>query len=178
MTGTQLCLTCGSIIRGQRRPLVTMTPFSVEKESAGRPAMFQSRTSLGSARNRAKSKSSEAGTFSALICSTRAGTRAEIPGYHPIPSSQQATVPGRTQRLICSTCCYRHQLPNLPHADLHLCAAKQLLQLGQGKLNPPRLCSRKQPLQGNGCVSVSPSFARCSWTTRPGIRWGRGRRSS
>ena len=53
---------------GQRRPRVTITPFSVEKESEGRPWMFQSRTALGSARKRAKSKCSDAGMVSALTC--------------------------------------------------------------------------------------------------------------
>lgn len=60
-------------MRGQRVLRVTMTPFSTEKESAGRPAMLQSLTSLGSARNDAKSNSSEAGRFSALTCTTDLG---------------------------------------------------------------------------------------------------------
>ena len=58
-------------MRGQRELRVTMTPFSTEKESAGRPAMVQSRTSLGSARKDAKSNSSDAGRFKAFTC--RAG---------------------------------------------------------------------------------------------------------
>jgi len=53
---------------GQRVPRVTITPFSVEKESEGRPWMFQSRTALGSARNMEKSKFSEAGIPRALTC--------------------------------------------------------------------------------------------------------------
>ena len=53
---------------GQRVPRVTMTPFSVEKLSEGSPWMFQSRTFLGSARNSAKSKFSDAGMCSALTC--------------------------------------------------------------------------------------------------------------
>ena len=60
--------TCGSTMRGQRELRVTMTPFSTEKESAGRPAMDQSRTSLGSARKDAKSNSSDAGRFNAFTC--------------------------------------------------------------------------------------------------------------
>lgn len=60
----QLTWACGSIMRGQRRPRVTMTPFSVEKSSAGKPWMFQSRTSDGLARNDAKSNTAEAGRFS------------------------------------------------------------------------------------------------------------------
>lgn len=51
---------------GQRVLRVTMTPFSTEKESAGKPAMLQSLTSLGSARKEAKSNSSEAGRLSAF----------------------------------------------------------------------------------------------------------------
>ena len=39
-------------------------PFSVEKASAGRPWMFQSRTSSGLARKKQKSKSSECGILS------------------------------------------------------------------------------------------------------------------
>ena len=76
--------------------------------------MFQSRTSLGSARNRAKSKSSEAGTFSALIYSTRAGNGLKSLGTIPSSSSSQQTIERRrTQCLICSTCSHQHQLPNL-----------------------------------------------------------------
>lgn len=59
-------LTCGSIMSGHLLPLVTITPFSVLKLSLGRPWMFQSRTFLGSARNSAKSKCSEAGMCSDL----------------------------------------------------------------------------------------------------------------
>ena len=55
-------------MRGQRELRVTMTPFSTEKESAGRPAMVQSLTSLGSAKKEAKSNSSDAGRFRALTC--------------------------------------------------------------------------------------------------------------
>jgi len=55
-------------MRGQRELRVTMTPFSTEKESAGRPAMVQSLTSLGSARKEAKSNSSDAGRFRAFTC--------------------------------------------------------------------------------------------------------------
>ena len=55
-------------MRGQRELRVTMTPFSTEKESAGRPAMDQSRTSLGSARKDAKSNSSDAGRLNAFTC--------------------------------------------------------------------------------------------------------------
>ena len=55
-------------MRGQRELRVTMTPFSTEKESAGRPAMDQSRTSLGLARKDAKSNSSDAGKFNAFTC--------------------------------------------------------------------------------------------------------------
>ena len=61
-------ITWGSTIRGQRELRVTMTPFSTENESAGRPAMDQSRTSLGSARKDAKSKSSDAGRLNAFTC--------------------------------------------------------------------------------------------------------------
>eukprot|EP00983_Pelagomonas_calceolata_P134867 1162101-Pelagomonas_calceolata.AAC.10 len=65
-------------MRGQRVPLVTMTPFSVEKESDGRPWMFQSRTALGSARNMEKSKFSDAGMLSAFTCN--ASKRARMKG--------------------------------------------------------------------------------------------------
>mmetsp|Transcript_5672 Transcript_5672/g.19275 ORF Transcript_5672/g.19275 Transcript_5672/m.19275 type:complete len:353 (+) Transcript_5672:2909-3967(+) len=58
---------CGSTMSGQRRPRVTMTPFSVEKASAGSPWMFQSRTSLGLARKLAKSNTSLAGMLRTLI---------------------------------------------------------------------------------------------------------------
>lgn len=59
---------------------MTMTPFSTEKESAGRPAMVQSRTSLGSARKEAKSNSSEAGRFRAFTCkNTTAGVIIFLP---------------------------------------------------------------------------------------------------
>ena len=68
--GKRVCkgITWGSTMRGQRELRVTMTPFSTEKESAGRPAMDQSRTSLGSARKEAKSNSSDAGRFKAFTC--------------------------------------------------------------------------------------------------------------
>lgn len=57
-------------MRGQRVLRVTITPFSTEKESAGKPAMLQSLTSLGSAKKEAKSNSSEAGRLSAFTCTT------------------------------------------------------------------------------------------------------------
>jgi len=41
-----------------------MTPFSVEKESEGRPLIFQSRTIVGLARKLANEKSGVQGTFS------------------------------------------------------------------------------------------------------------------
>ena len=62
----RLAWPCGSIINGQRLPRVEMTPFSVEKSSLGRPWMFQSRTSVGLARNLAKSKPSVTGNFCVL----------------------------------------------------------------------------------------------------------------
>ena len=58
----------GSTINGQRLLLVTITPFSVEKESEGRPWMFQSRTLLGSARKEAKENSGEEGMASSFTC--------------------------------------------------------------------------------------------------------------
>ena len=42
---------------------VTITPFSVEKESDGSPLIFQSRTMVGFARKLAKEKSGVQGTF-------------------------------------------------------------------------------------------------------------------
>ena len=56
----------GSTISGQRLLLVTITPFSVEKESEGRPLMFQSRTLDGSARKEAKAKSGDEGMASSF----------------------------------------------------------------------------------------------------------------
>ena len=50
-----------------RLPRVTMTPFSVEKASDGRPWMFHSRTAVGLERNTAKLKPGEHGTCSSLI---------------------------------------------------------------------------------------------------------------
>merc|ERR1719510_1276290 len=47
----------GSIISGHLDPFVTITPLSQEKSSVGSPMMFQFRISVGSARNREKSKS-------------------------------------------------------------------------------------------------------------------------
>ena len=44
-------------MRGQRLLFVTITPFSVEKASEGRPWMFQSLTAVGLARKVAKEKS-------------------------------------------------------------------------------------------------------------------------
>uniref|UniRef100_A0A1I8HG46 Transmembrane protein n=1 Tax=Macrostomum lignano TaxID=282301 RepID=A0A1I8HG46_9PLAT len=52
-------LTCGSIMSGHREPLVTMTPFSTEKLSDGRPQMFQSRMRVGLDRNSVNLKSGE-----------------------------------------------------------------------------------------------------------------------
>mmetsp|Transcript_13388 Transcript_13388/g.28940 ORF Transcript_13388/g.28940 Transcript_13388/m.28940 type:complete len:209 (+) Transcript_13388:264-890(+) len=49
----RLAWPCGSIIRGQRRPRVTMMPFSTERSSAGRVQMFHWRTSAGSTRTSA-----------------------------------------------------------------------------------------------------------------------------
>lgn len=45
-----------------RLPLVTMTPFSVEKVSDGSPWMFQSLTAVGLDRNAAKLNPGEYGT--------------------------------------------------------------------------------------------------------------------
>ena len=56
----------GSIISGQRRPLVTMTPFSVEKLSLGRPWMFQSRTFVGETMNSLRLKLSLIGSWSLI----------------------------------------------------------------------------------------------------------------
>eukprot|EP00960_Hanusia_phi_P047135 758242-Hanusia_phi.AAC.6 len=55
---------CGSTMSGQRRPLVTSTPFSMEKASLGSPLRFHSLTSVGSARNSAKSKPLDRGMLS------------------------------------------------------------------------------------------------------------------
>lgn len=43
-------------------PLVTMMPFSVEKESEGNPWMFQSRTLVGLVRKLSMAKRGEQGT--------------------------------------------------------------------------------------------------------------------
>ena len=58
---------CGSTMRGQRRPRVVITPFSVENASAGKPWMFQSRTSDGSAKKSEKEKFALAGILRASI---------------------------------------------------------------------------------------------------------------
>ena len=58
----------GSTIKGHLFPLVTSTPFSVENESLGKPWMFQSLTSLGLARKRAKLKFGLDGMFSSFTC--------------------------------------------------------------------------------------------------------------
>ena len=52
-----------------------MTPFSVLKLSLGRPWMFQSRTSEGSARKLAKTKLSVTGTELSLMARTQPATR-------------------------------------------------------------------------------------------------------
>ena len=56
-------------MRGHRLLLVTITPFSVEKASDGRPWMFQSLTDVGLARNVAKEKSGVQGTCNSRTCS-------------------------------------------------------------------------------------------------------------
>lgn len=53
-------------MRADRLPRVTITPFSVEKESEGRPWMFQSRTAVALERNTAKLNLGEHGTFNSL----------------------------------------------------------------------------------------------------------------
>lgn len=46
-----------------RREFLTMTPLSIEKESLGRPAMFQALISIGLPRVLLREKSSEDGMF-------------------------------------------------------------------------------------------------------------------
>ena len=53
---------------GHRLAEVTMTPFSVEKLSLGRPCIFQSRTLVGLAINLQKSNVGSHGTPSFLTC--------------------------------------------------------------------------------------------------------------
>lgn len=57
---------CGSIMSGQRLLVVTMTPFSVENESEGRPWMFQSLTDVALAKNWENEKLGEQGMFNCL----------------------------------------------------------------------------------------------------------------
>ncbi len=52
--------------------------------------------------------------------------------------ARQFTMPDLQHLLLPTT------ILSLPHADLHLCAAKQRLQLDQGELKALSLCSRKQ----------------------------------
>mmetsp|Transcript_30394 Transcript_30394/g.77289 ORF Transcript_30394/g.77289 Transcript_30394/m.77289 type:complete len:217 (-) Transcript_30394:4520-5170(-) len=59
----------GSIISGQRRPRVTMMPFSTDKSSAGRALMFQSRTSAGSTRTSAILQPGSVSSPSPTACS-------------------------------------------------------------------------------------------------------------
>ena len=61
----------GSIMRGHRLLLVTITPFSVEKASEGRPWMFQSRTAVGLARKLANEKSGVHGICNSRTCSKK-----------------------------------------------------------------------------------------------------------
>lgn len=58
----------GSTMRGQRLLFVTITPFSVEKASEGRPWMFQSLTTVGLARKLANEKSGVQGICSSRTC--------------------------------------------------------------------------------------------------------------
>ena len=53
-------------MRGQRLLVVTMTPFSVEKESEGRPWMFQSLTEVGLPKNSENEKLGEQGMLRSL----------------------------------------------------------------------------------------------------------------
>lgn len=93
----------GSIISGQRVPRVVITPFSVEKLSAGRPRMFQSRTSEGSAMNSEKEKPAEAGMFRSTIKGVQAPHRAwryslgKGPAYD-MNAAATATSPWRQRR--------------------------------------------------------------------------------
>ena len=67
-------------MRGQRLLVVTITPFSVEKESVGRPCMFQSFTDVGLPRNVANEKSGLQGMSKRLICkcSSKPDERSEV----------------------------------------------------------------------------------------------------
>jgi hypothetical protein len=56
--------TCGSIMRGHRLLLVTITPFSVENASAGKPWRFHSLTSPASERKDTKVKFGDDGISS------------------------------------------------------------------------------------------------------------------
>ena len=53
-------------MRGQRLLVVTITPFSVEKESEGKPWMFQFLTDVGFPRNAANEKLGQHGILSSL----------------------------------------------------------------------------------------------------------------
>lgn len=59
---------CGSIIRGQRRPPVTRIPFSVETVSRGRPSVFHWRMTYGSPRMLIRLKLELMGMFSFWHC--------------------------------------------------------------------------------------------------------------
>ena len=58
-------------MRGHLRALSTIIPLSTEKESTGRPAMFQARILTGLPSVAFKEKDSEHGIFFTLHCSTQ-----------------------------------------------------------------------------------------------------------
>mmetsp|Transcript_57223 Transcript_57223/g.123079 ORF Transcript_57223/g.123079 Transcript_57223/m.123079 type:complete len:201 (-) Transcript_57223:1006-1608(-) len=64
----RLACPCGSIIKGQRRPLVTMSPFSTERSSDGKLLIFQDRTSAGSTRTSAAFHSGSVVKLSSAAC--------------------------------------------------------------------------------------------------------------
>ena len=67
----------GSIISGQRRALATTMPFSMEKESLGRPAISQSRTLTGSPRMAESEKRGVCATSAAPVSATKSSMMEE-----------------------------------------------------------------------------------------------------
>jgi hypothetical protein len=77
--------TCGSIMRGHRLLLVTITPFSVENASAGKPWRFHSLTSPASERKDTKVKFGDDGISSfCTYTTTNKQTQQNKQKTHPI----------------------------------------------------------------------------------------------
>jgi hypothetical protein len=70
--------TCGSIISGQRLPLVTRMPLSTDTPSLGSPAITQSRTSTGLARVPRRVQDGETGICSSWHFETQPATSSSL----------------------------------------------------------------------------------------------------